>query len=231
MTNSSRTAVCLLVISMGVFLAISSSLMAQKKVSELTLVYEFVISNGNAAAAPSPGGPPEGATNTVYIKGFKSRSEITSSLFSSTTLLDAKTNTAVILKEVSGQKLLIRLTPENWHEKNMRFEGITFKNTNETKEIAGYKCQQAVARRNDGYMLTVFYTRELIPEDREYDPQFRSLDGLPLEYEITNGSLKIKYTVTKLNLNPVPASKFDIPKGGYREMTYEESKKANVSGM
>jgi hypothetical protein len=27
----------------------------------------------------------------------------------------------------------------------------------------------------------------------------------------------------------VPASKFDIPKTGYREMTYEESKKVNVS--
>jgi hypothetical protein len=39
------------------------------------------------------------------------------------------------------------------------------------------------------------------------------------------GKLTIKYTVSKINMNPVPASKFDIPKTGYREMTYEESKK------
>jgi hypothetical protein len=51
------------------------------------------------------------------------------------------------------------------------------------------------------------------------------LDGLPLEYELIQGSLKIKYTVSKISLNPVPASRFDIPKSGYREMTYDESRK------
>jgi hypothetical protein len=47
---------------------------------------------------------------------------------------------------------------------------------------------------------------------------------------LTNGTLTIKYTVSKINLNPVPASKFDIPKSGYREMTYDESKKLNAGG-
>jgi hypothetical protein len=56
-----------------------------------------------------------------------------------------------------------------------------------------------------------------------------NLNGLPLEYELVQGKLTIKYTVSKINMNPVPASKFDIPKSGYREMTYEESKKMNVS--
>ena len=35
--------------------------------------------------------------------------------------------------------------------------------------------------------------------------------------------------VSKVSLNPVPVSKFDIPKTGYREMTYEESKKGRKS--
>jgi hypothetical protein len=52
------------------------------------------------------------------------------------------------------------------------------------------------------------------------------LEGLPLEYELINGNFKIHYTASKINLNPVPASKFDMPKSGYREMTYEESKKS-----
>ncbi len=46
-------------------------------------------------------------------------------------------------------------------------------------------------------------------------------DVLP---ELNQGDLKIKYTASKVNLDPVPASKFDIPKSGYREMTYEESR-------
>ncbi len=37
----------------------------------------------------------------------------------------------------------------------------------------------------DGFEITVFYTRDLIPENKAYDPPFKNLDGLPLEYEFT----------------------------------------------
>lgn len=200
--------------------------LAQKKVSELTVVYEVSISTGNRE--PKMADAMDGATTTVYIKGPLSRTEMTSALFSSTTIHDATSNTAVVLKEVSGQKLLIRMTAENWLEKNRRYQGITFTNTNETKTVAGYNCIKAEAKLADGSLFTVYYTPDIVPENKEYDYQFRNLNGLPLEYELTQGKLKIKYTVTKINMNPVPASRFDIPKSGYREMTYEESKKANL---
>lgn len=212
-------------LTMGIlYLLAAIPLKAQKRVSELTLVYDYSV--GSTA---QPGGEGnEGATHTVYIKGNKSRSEMTNPLFSSTTLFDANTGMAVILKEVSGQKLLIRLTPENWQERSSPYEGIVFKNTTETKEIAGYNCIKAIGETKSGAKITVFYTRDIIPDNRQYDPQFKSLEGLPLEYELTNGDLTIKYRISRINLNPVPASKFDIPKTGYREMNYEESKKSNV---
>ncbi|HWK03717.1 MAG TPA: hypothetical protein VNS58_08795 [Puia sp.] len=192
---------------------------AQKRVSELSLIYDYT------AGSTVPGSQPEYAVHAIYIKGSKSRSEMTSSLFSSTTLFDANTGFAVILKEVSGQKLLIRLNPENWTERARAYDGMVFKNTSETKDIAGYKCVKAIGVTKSGITVTVFYTRDLIPENREYDPAFKNLEGLPLEYDLTNGDIKIKYRISKINLNPVPASKFDIPKTGYREMNYEDSKK------
>jgi GLPGLI family protein len=149
-------------------------------------------------------------------------------LFSSTTIHDAKTGTAVVLREVSGQKLLIRMSNKDWQEKNARYEGITFSNTDETKEIAGYKCVKAVAKMNDGSSFAVFYTPDIVPENKEYDYHFKNLNGLPLEYELTQRNLTIRYTVSKINLNPVQASRFDIPTSGYREMTFEESKKIRM---
>jgi GLPGLI family protein len=201
---------------------------AQKRVSELSLIYDY--SAGAAVQGGQQPGTNEYAVHAVYIKGSKSRSEMTSPLFSSTILFDANTGFAVILKEVSGQKLLIRLNPENWTERSRAYEGLVFKNTSETKEIAGYKCIKAVGQTKSGITLTVFYTRELIPENKDYDPAFKTLEGLPLEYELTNGDIKIRYRINKINLNPVPASKFDIPRTGYREMNYEESKKLNIGG-
>jgi GLPGLI family protein len=145
-------------------------------------------------------------------------------------IFDASTGFGVILKEVSGQKLLIRLNPDNWKERNRPYDGMVFKTTSETKEIAGYKCQKATATTKSGSTITVFYTKELLTENKEYDPPFRNLEGLPLEYELASGNVKINYKVSKISLNPVPVSKFDVPKSGYREMNYEESKKMNIGG-
>jgi hypothetical protein len=208
----------------GLFIfAISVSVLGQRKVGELTLVYDYSV--GNLSKGPNA----DNVMHTVYIKGPRSRSEMTNPLFSSTTIYDANTGFGVILNEVSGQKLLIRLNPDNWKEKNQAYAGMTFKDTVGTKDIAGYKCVRAVARTATGTTITVYYTRDLIPDNRHYDPAFTSLQGLPLEYEYANGDLIIHYRISKININPVPASKFDIPKSGYREMNYDESKKLNVN--
>lgn len=192
---------------------------AQKRVGDLTLIYNSVISNLQDS------GKKISSTTAYYLKGNLSRSEVSSNLFSSVTIYDSKTGSGVLLKEVNGQKLLIRMNEENWNQKNRRFMNLNFAKTNETKTIAGYFCGQAKASTPDGFDITVFFTRDLIPENKFYDPSFKNLDGLPLEYELTKGNLHIRYTLVSINLNPVAASKFDIPTSGYRELTYDESLK------
>lgn len=214
------------ILLVSVTLLLATMTEAQKKVAELMLVYETSITTGDSQ--PKLADAFDGATTTIYVKGNMSRSEMSSALASFTSIHDSRTGTAVILQEISGQKLLIRMTAENWKEKNRRYENISFVSTNETKTIAGYKCIKATATMKDGSVFTVYYTKEIIPENAGYSAEFSNLDGLPLEYELTQGSLKIKYTVSKINMNPVPASKFDIPKSGYRELTYEESRKLGI---
>jgi len=191
----------------------------QKRVGDLTLVYNSVITDAQDSNRKIS------STTAYYLKGNLSRAEVNSSQFSSVTLYDSKAGTGVILREVNGQKLLIRLNEENWNQKNNRYSGLVFTKTNETKTVAGYFCSQAKAATSGGFEITVFYTRDLIPENKTYDPQFKNLDGLPLEYELRKGNVHIRYTLASVNLNPVPASKFDIPTSGYREMTYDESLK------
>ena len=192
---------------------------SQKRVGDLTLIYNSVITNSQDT------GKKISSTTGFYLKGNLSRSEVTSNQFSSVTIYDSKAGSGVLLKEVNGQKLLIRMNEENWNQKNRRFMNLNFTKTNETKTIAGYFCSQAKASTPDGFEITVFYTHDLVPENKSYDPPFKNLDGLPLEYELVKGNLHIKYTLASMNLNPVAASKFDIPTSGYREMTYDESLK------
>lgn len=198
---------------------------AQRKVSEMTIRYDAaVVSNGDAAE-PKIADAFDGATTRVYIKGLLSRTDMVSALANFSTILDSKTGLAVSLRETGGQKILIRMSAENWKDRNKRYEGIKFTNTTETRKIAGYNCIKATAKLQNGRILTVYYTKEIIPENREYDYQFRDLPGLPLEYEVAMGNYTVRYTASEVNFSPVPVSRFDVPKSGYRELTYEESVK------
>jgi GLPGLI family protein len=202
---------------------VSLATFAQKKVAEMTLVYDARIATENAE--PRLVDAFDGATTTVFVKGTLSRTEMQSALASFTTIQDSRTGNGVVLQEVSGQKLLIRMTENNWKDRNKKYEGITFQKADETKTIAGYKCLKAVATTKDGLNFNVYYTTEIMPDNMDFNYEFKNLGGLPLEYELSQGKIKIRYTLSKIDLNPVPASKFDIPKAGYRELTYEESRK------
>jgi GLPGLI family protein len=204
---------------LAVFLFLPFLGLSQKRVGDLTIIYNSTITNAQDSARKIS------STTGYFLKGNLSRSEVNSNLFSSVTIYDSKAGSGVILREVNGQKLLIRMNEENWNQKNKRYQNLNFTKTNENKIIAGYACSQAKASTADGFEITVYYTRDLIPENKAYDPPFKNLDGLPLEYELNRGNLHIRYTLASINLNPVPASKFDIPTSGYRELTYEESLK------
>ncbi|HRO48106.1 hypothetical protein [Agriterribacter sp.] len=204
-------------------LIISNVVPAQKILSEGTIVYDITVQTGSKE--PQLADMFDGVTTILFLKGSQSRIEMISPLGSTITLQDAKSNTGVVLKEYGNQKLLIHMAREDWADLNKKYAGITFTPQNETKNIAGYACQKAVAKLKDGTSFTVFYTKELVTENKDYDYQFKSLPGLPLEYESSVGNLKVKYTASKITFDPVPIQKFSAPVSGYRELTYQESTK------
>lgn len=193
---------------------------AQKTISEGTLIYDIDIQPLKKDAA---GGSLNGATETIYLKGGLSRRDMVSNLGNEKTIHDSKTGNAVILKEYSGQKLMITLTRQNWNERNKKNDGVIFSPTTETKDILGYQCIKATAALKDGSTMIVYYTKDLNVINKEYSVLFKNLDGLPMQYEFETKKLKFTYTITKIDLNSLQVAKFEFPKSGYRVMTYEEN--------
>ena len=103
-------------------------------------------------------------------------------------------------------------------EKNKKYEGIQFVNTNEKKTILGYECNKVIAKLTDGSAYDVYYTTSIIPSTTGFEYQFRELPGFVLEYEteLDRGKTKVRFTASKITLIPVPVAKFDVPKTGYR---------------
>lgn len=200
-------------------MAVNSS--AQKKITEGVISYDIVVNTGNSN--PSLADMFDGATSIVYLKGIMSRFERVSSLGVESTIVDGKTGIVSVLKEYGEQKYMITMSPENWKDANKKYKNITFSITDEYKEIAGYKCQKAVGKMADGTEINVFFTKDLIAENRDFEYAYKTLPGLAMQYETAVGNLKVTYTVSKVSFNIVPASKFELPKSGFRVMTYEES--------
>jgi len=202
-------------------LLFSAQLFGQKKITEATITYDIVINTSNTT--PQVADLLDGATSVIYLKGSSSRSELVSSLGTQSTIIDGKFGKVTILKDYGEQKYMITLTPENWKASNKKYEGVTFAYENEYKTIQGYNCQKATGRLADSSTFIVYFTKDLIPVNKDFQYLNKNLPGLAMQYEASLGKLKVTYTVSNINFNPVPAAKFDLPKSGYRIMTYQES--------
>ncbi len=205
------------------------ALMAQnaqpRKLTEATISYDIVINTNNST--PKAADLLDGAVSIIYLKGNSSRSEMVSSLGTQSTIIDGKTGNVTILKEYGEQKYMINLTASDWKESNKKYESVTFTYENEFKTISGYNCQKAIGKLADGSSFTVYFTKDLVPVNSDFQYLNKGLPGLAMQYEANLGKQKVTYTVSSINFNLVPAAKFDTPKSGYRVMTYEESKGAN----
>lgn len=196
---------------------------AQKKFSEGTILYDIVINTGSDK--PKGADYLDGTTVANYIKGSRSRTEMVSPLGTLTTIQDSAKHSVVILKEFGEQKYMITLSPDDWKDANRKYQDINYTyDPTAAKTIMGYACKKAIATLSDGTTYTVWYTPDLVPEYRGFQYETRTLPGLALEYEVNTADRKVTYTVSKISFSPVPASKFDLPKAGFRIVTYAESK-------
>ncbi len=194
---------------------------AQKPINEATLTYNISIESVNDK--PSLSKSLEGAVLTIYIKGNESRSNMVNSLGTESNIYDSKTGKGYILKEYSGQKLMITLTKDNWAQKNQYFQNMKFSIDDNEQMIGTYKCKKATATLDDGKTFIVYFTAGQMTSNKEYYNAFKHLPGIPVQYELESGKLRFKYALTGISYESIPDSKFDVPKTGYRTMTYEEN--------
>lgn len=201
-------------------------LFAQQRIlSEGTIHYAIQIESGSTASKSKPTGVDQ-AQGLVYLKGSQSRTDLSSVLGHETIFHDARSGEATILKEYSGQKLMIKLTRDDWGHRNRKYDRLAYTELNDSRQVAGYDCKGAKARLADGTTILAYYATGLNTLNKEYDPAFRSLPGLPLYYEVQSAKMKVVYTATLVDQSPVSLSRFELPEAGYRAMPYQETIRA-----
>jgi GLPGLI family protein len=196
----------------------ATSSVAQKRFSEGTITFSVeTFVNGEKL--------PDDATSVQMMKGGHYRIDIISKIGNSSTIYDAREGKGAIFSDFGAQGILIPLNKENWEEKNAKFQKISYAFPDTTKNLLGLMCNKATAILRDSTIMEVYYTKEISPENPDVDAQFGTLPGIALQYTYLRGAIKVTYTATSINFDPVPVQKFDVPTTGYRVMSYEESKK------
>src|SRR5690606_9166865 len=107
-----------------------------------------------------------------------------------------------ILKEYSGQKLMITMTRQNWEQKNKKNKTVEFAVDNEWVTIAGVRCKKATGTTEDGNNWVVYFDPTKQIADKDYNNAFSQLPGLPVQYEMKSGNLTFSYTLDQINNNP-----------------------------
>jgi GLPGLI family protein len=164
----------------------------------------------------------DGASQVYYFRGNMVRSEFGSLLRMQTIIFNGRVPEATLLRETGNDKYLIKMNQSQWKHFNARYDGIVYNETTERKTIQGFDCLKTVGKLKDGTDLVVWYATDLVPYEKGYKPEFAGLPGMPLEYEATSGKVTVRYTAHSIQFAPVSASKFELPKAGFKMLEYKQ---------
>jgi len=118
---------------------------------------------------------------------------------------DQKSNT--LMMNFMGQEYKINMTEEQVAQLEAA-QKLSLEEKDDTRMIQGYECKHVVARTEND-TLNIYYTNE-IPTPAVL-PQFSSIDGLPLYYEVNKGGIKMTYKCTSIEKIDIDESAFVVP--------------------
>ena len=198
-----------------VLIALNAS--AQKLFSEGTVIYSVeTLANGKSEI--------DSAIYSLKVKGANIRTELSSVIGKSIYIYDIREGVGAVLRDFGGQRMLIPVDRNNWNEITGIFRSMNYTAAAGDSTLLDYHCLKLNGALADGSLLTIWYTTDIIPEIKEINFPLTNINGLPLMIEMVKGEQSVIYKALSINYDPVQVQNYDIPKNGYRVLTFQESK-------
>lgn len=180
-----------------------------------------------------------GEQETVtYLKGEKSKIEVSSMMENQITLFDGKEQT--FTNDLMGNKMGYKISKEELESSDKKKKGNvkpTIDYINEKQNIAGFECNKAIItsinKDKKENKIIVWVTDKInvnstitkkISGKRSFD--LGDLKGFPLKVEMESNQngmeIKILIIATEINTKPIEDSVFQINTDGFSMMSYSE---------
>ncbi len=169
----------------------------------------------------------EMAKLTISFKEPFIRTEFDMGMVAHTVIADGSKNTGLMLFSMMGNKTAAKMTADDLAKKQQEKGKYTVEYSDETKEIAGYKCKKATLKMENGATLGLYYTEDIQPAKMNTEFTYREINGFPLEMQVDMNGMKINLVASSVDASPLPADYFsmEIPEG------YTEADMTQFSGM
>ncbi|MEO5572622.1 MAG: DUF4412 domain-containing protein [Bacteroidia bacterium] len=194
-----------------------------QKVDEGKVLFEISYPDADIPDEQMAMMPTEMAT---YFKGAQSRTEMKMGMgMNQVFLFDGKNKVMTMLVDMMGTKSAIKMTEEDLKQQKEKKgkDDSQVKITDETKDIAGYKCKKAIVTGKDG-SFDLYFTDQISYKKGDWASEYKGIDGFPLQYKITQGSLIMQMTAKNVSKEKVDDALFTAP-ADYKPMTQEEMMK------
>lgn len=190
----------------------------QKRFSEGSITFSVLTFNNQNVVADS-------LIAQHIVKGAHIRTDLIGAVGKAVTIYDSREGVGAVLREFGAQKILIPLDAFSWEDKNAWAKSSSISFVDEQRDFLGYACKKAILQLQNGALLHVYYTPDVILDNSDAEFQLNGIPGLVMFYEYIADGKRVRYESRALNFDPVPIQRFDIPNSGYRILTYAESKK------
>jgi len=146
-----------------------------------------------------------------YVKGAKVRVEQSVMGVTTVSVSDSEKKTGFMLMDQFGTKTAYTIDSKDMEKESTdasKNYDVTY--TEETKEIAGYKCKKAeIKNKADGVVTNAWVTEQIKGTNKQYP----FLKGFALEYNVHNDNgMTIAMKVKTFEKMKVPNEYFEIPK-------------------
>ncbi len=195
-------------------LVLYAPLQAQRFVSEARMEYAVVPmpAPGQEKVAEAYGN----STFTVWLKGNDMRTDFENPIRKQTVLFKIAEKKVTLLREAGNEKFQWNLEHSEWIKLQEKYRGAQWQEEPDVKEINGYLCRKAIIMLSDSSRIDLFYTRQVQPLNRSFDPLFELVPGIPVSYRLIHEGIPFEFSLQALQTLPVPSAVFDLPAAGIK---------------
>lgn len=154
----------------------------------------------------------KGSTMAMYFSPEFSRSEMNMGMFAQiTTVVDIEGKESLILMSGMMGKKATKIPTTDTEEGEDKVEvEVEVEKTKETKKIAGYKCTKYIITTEDGNLLNMWATEDLVASKEGIKFMNDKVSGFPLQFEINTQGMTMIFSATAVEKDLKAYNKKDL---------------------